>query len=293
MIAWRVVPALLLTIALARPAIGQSTDTTVAVANGARLRVEIPAGRIDVRVWDRNAVQVHATHDAATAVRIESSAALFTIGLSRSRGIAESECTITVPRWMAMTLGGGDVEIIVAGSAAEVVARNYSGKLVIQGGREKVVGESTLGEVTIAGVRGRVSAKSLHAPIRVSDVEGDVEVEGSSSHIYLSGIVSRNVTASTVGGVIWFNGPFRDDGHYSFTTHMGSIIMTVDQPVNAKVAVSTVSGAFSSPLPHTRQEGSRRGRFSVTFGTATANVEVQSFAGGIVIKAPEPKSKLE
>lgn len=70
------------------------------------------------------------------------------------------------------------------------------------------------------------------------------------------------------------------------------IFITVPEPVNARVNVSTVRGVFSSAIQHTRQEGQRRGRFTVVFGTGVATVEVQTFAGGIVLRIPE-KNKPE
>lgn len=276
----------LLLAALAAPAAAQSTDTTVDAAQATRLRLDLDAGKLDVRAWERNTVRIRGTHAASTSIRASVEAGLVSVSIT-GRGVAECECTIMVPARMALTLGGGDTEISVVGTQAEIVTRNYSGRITITGGRDKISAESTLGEVTISNAHGRVSAKSLHAPIHIADVNGDVEAEGSSNHVYLRDITSHSVNASTVGGVLQFSGRFFDDGHYTFATHMGAIWLTVPEPVNARVSVSTVSGAFASALPHTRQEGQRRGRFTVVFGTGTASVETQTFAGAIVIRAPE------
>jgi DUF4097 and DUF4098 domain-containing protein YvlB len=271
---------------LVSPVLAQGTDTTVRVSPGTRLRIDVDAGKIEVHVWDHDAVQIHGVHEASTAIHTSLVAGLFQVSVT-GRGVAECVCTLTVPRRMALTLGGGDTEISVTGAQSDVVARNYSGKITIDGGRGKISAESTLGEVTVSNVRGRVTTKSLHAPIRVSDVDGDVEAEGSSSHVYLTRITSHSVSASTVGGHVNFSGRFFDDGHYNFATHMGSIVMTVPKPVNARVNVSTVSGAFSSALPFTRQEGQRRGRFIIVFGSGAATVEAQTFAGGIRVGTPD------
>jgi len=268
----------------------QGTDTTIDVSPGTRLRIDLDAGKLDIRAWDRAAVRIRGIHPASTAIRTSAVSGLLSVSVT-GRGVAECECSLTVPRAMALTLGGGDTEISVMGTRAEVSARNYSGRIAIDGGREKISAESTLGEVTISNAHGRVSAKSLHAPIHISDVEGDVEAEGSSNHVYLTGITAHSVSASTVGGVLQFAGRFFDDGHYSFATHMGAIWLTVPEPVNARVRVSTVSGAFASALAHVREDGQRRGRFTIVFGTGTATVDAQTFAGAIVVRAPEkPKS---
>jgi hypothetical protein len=69
---------------------------------------------------------------------------------------------------------------------------------------------------------------------------------------------------------------------------MGSIIMTVDAPVNARINVLTVSGGFASALVYSRQEGQRRGRFAVVLGSGAATVEAQTFAGSILVRTPGP-----
>jgi hypothetical protein len=89
-----------------------------------------------------------------------------------------------------------------------------------------------------------------------------------------------------VAGVIWFSGPLHGDGRYGFHTHSGSVFLTVPEPVHATLHVSTVSGAFSSPLPMTRENGPRRGRFTVMFGNGAASVDVSTFNGGIVVRPP-------
>ena len=70
-------------------------------------------------------------------------------------------------------------------------------------------------------------------------------------------------------------------------THSGSVFLTVPGPVDATLHVSTVSGAFATPFPMTRENGPRRGRFTVTFGDGAASVDVATFNGGIVVRPPD------
>lgn len=263
-------------------------DTMLSVQSGTRLRVEATAGRIEVRTWERNSVQVIAAHATTVDVHISATDAVVNVWGSASGGrFDDVSYTITVPRWMGMTLGSGDVEIAVTGTQGEVIARNYSGKITVVGGRGIVSVKSTLGEVSVSGAEGRISAQSTHAPVHIVEARGDVNAESSSSHLYLSKIDSRNVSASTVGGVIWFNGRFYDDGHYTFIAHDGSVFLSVTDPVNATLAISTVQGGFSSAFPVERRAGMRRGQFTVKVGTGAASVEVQTFNGGIVLKKPD------
>jgi DUF4097 and DUF4098 domain-containing protein YvlB len=262
-------------------------DTTISVASTAQFRLDASAGRVSIRVWDRSAVRIVATPVAGTTLRIESTQGLLTVAGSARGGIDEAEYEITVPRRMAITVGNGDLAIDIADCEADVTARNYSSSISTHGTKGRLTVKSVLGEVVVRDATGRVSVQTQYAPVRLTDVTGDVEVESSMSHIYLTRVDARNLSASTVAGGIWFSGPFHRDGHYTLGTHSGSVFMTVPEPVHATVHVSTVSGAFASPLPMTREDGPRRGRFTVTFGEGSASVDVATFNGGIVVQPPD------
>jgi DUF4097 and DUF4098 domain-containing protein YvlB len=221
-------------------------------------------------------------------VRIETTENLVSVSGSVGGGVDEAEYEITVPRRMAVTVGSGDLAVDISDCEGDVTAKNHSGDISVQRTRGRLTLKSVLGEVAVRNARGQVSVQSQYAPIRLTDVTGDIEAEVSAGHIYLEHVDARTLSASTVAGVIWFTGPLHRDGHYTFSTHSGSIFLTVPPPVHATVHVSTVSGAFSTPLPMTRENGPRRGRFTVTFGNGAASVDVETFNGGIVVRPPGP-----
>lgn len=259
-------------------------DTTFAVAPNARLQVEASAGRITVRTWDRGAVRVDAMPRSGTTVSIDASDALVSVRGNARGGIDEAQYALTVPRGMALALGSGDVAIEVSGTEGDVIARNHSGAIIVSGARGSLSLKSVLGEISIRQFAGSVNAQSTHAPVRLTDVTGGVTVESSSQHLYLTRVISHALSASTIGGAVWFSGPLFDDGRYSFVSHSGSLFLTLSEPVNATVNVSTMSGGFTSAFPGVRREGTRRGRFSVRIGTGAAAVDLETFSGGVVLK---------
>ena len=268
------------TVTTAAPAV----DTTIAVSASTQFRLEASAGRVRIRVWDRPAVRVAATPVRGTSVRIATSPNLVSVNGNAGGRIDDAEYEITLPRRMSVTVGSGDLAIDINGCEGDVTAKNYSGTISIQQVKGTLVAKSVLGEVVLQNVSGRISAQSQNAPLRLTDVQGDVDAEGSANHIYLTRVDAKTLTASTVSGVIWFSGPMHDDGRYSLVTHSGAVFLTVVAPFNATLHVTTVSGAFSSTLPSTREDGPRRGRFTVKFGTGAANVDVETFNGGIVVR---------
>jgi hypothetical protein len=266
-------------------------DTTFAVSSSAELRLDASAGSVSVRVWDRSAVRVVARPAGGTTVRITSATNLVSVLGVADRRIDDAVYEITVPRHMPVTVGTGDLGVDIEGCEGGVVAKNYSGRITVGKTKGPVTVKSALGEVVVHDAAGRVSVQSQYAPIKLTDVNGDVEVEGSANHLYLTRVDAGTLSASTVNGGIWFSGPLHGDGRYSLSTHSGSVFLTVPPPVNATVHVSTVSGAFASPLPMTRQEGSRRGSFTVIFGNGAASLDVETFNGGIVVQPLDAAAK--
>lgn len=275
----------------APPPSSATFDTTVTTGPSTQLRLQASAGRVTIRVWERNAVRVVATPIPGTVVRVDATQNLVHVSGSAGGRIDEAEYALTVPRRMPLTLGSGDLVIDLAGSEADVVAKNYSGRITVSRAKGALTLRSAFGEIAVERSEGRLAAEALNAPLRVTDFTGDVQAEGSANHIYLTRVDGKTVNASTVSGVIWFSGPLHADGHYTFATHSGSVFLTLVEPVNATFHVSTVSGGFASAFPATREEGPRRGRFTARIGNGAASVDVETFNGGIVLRRPDPSAK--
>jgi DUF4097 and DUF4098 domain-containing protein YvlB len=189
---------------------------------------------------------------------------------------------------MSLTLGRNDVDITVHGSEGSVDASITSGKILIEGGRGTVSLRSFEGAIELRGARAAVTAESSMGPIRLSDIVGDVDAKSNANHVTLMNIDTRNLRASSIGGVIRFSGPLHADGRYALTAHSGSVFVRSPTPINATVSVATVSGAFSSALPYTVTEQRRKGIFTARFGSGGAQVSIESFSGGLVVEALKP-----
>lgn len=264
-------------------------DTTVAVRPETRLEVSASAGSIDVKVWDRSAVRIVARPERGAAVQaVLEGAVLHVQARTPAGGIDLVDYEITVPRRMNLTLGRRDVDIIVHGTEGSVDASITSGKIVIEGGRGSVSLRSFEGPIELRGARAGVTAESTMGPITLRDIVGDVAVTSNSNHVTLQNVDTRNLRASSIGGVIRFSGPLHEDGRYALTAHSGSVFVQSGTPINATVSVATVGGAFSSALPYTVTERRRRGIFTARFGNGSAQVSMESFSGGLVVEELKP-----
>lgn len=265
------------------------TDQTVDVTRGTQLVLSSQAGEATVRAWDRDAVRVQASHGPRE--RIEVQAADNTVRVrartvSGSRGPAGLvDYTITVPRWMPVSLSGTYLAATIEGAGAEVNVETVGGDITVKGGTGAVTLRSIEGEILVESASGKVQATTVNDSIELRGVSGDIIAETTNGDVVVAASKASNLEVSTVNGDVRFEGPAADKGLYRVTTHNGDIRVSLGAQANATVFVRTFGGDFSSDFPVTLPEGmsNRDGnkRFNFTLGGGSARVELQSFQGDI------------
>src|SRR5262245_9473054 len=286
--------ALALTIAQAapaRPAPRQSapqTDETVPVQRGGRLSINNFAGEVIVHTWDKDSLHVVARHQPRTSVRIKPSGSGVSIDSSGYMGAPGSvDFDITAPAWMPIKVEGTYNFVTVEGSQAEVFANTVRGDVVIKGGTGNVTAKSVEGEVDVESARGKVSVSSVNEKIKITDTSGDITAESVNGAITMTGIDSKSVDATTVNGTITFEGKLADGGHYSLGTHNGDLLVGVPENSNATFTVRTFQGSFHTDLAlegYNREQLQRGRRVSLTLGTGSADVSLETFGGTIRLR---------
>ncbi len=275
------------TLALAALAALQQTDTTFAVRPGSRLEINNFGGEIAVRAWDRSEVRLHAEHSSRDRIEVSADGQVVTVKASNRRGPPQSvDYDITVPKGMALTLSGLYTDIKVTGVDAETSAETVQGEITVSGGSGYVSLKSVQGAVTLEGCRGRIEVSSVNEGVTVRACNGDINAETVNGDIELTGIESSAVDASTVNGDITYEGALRDAGRYRLSTHDGDVNVTIPARSNASVTVATLNGDFESCFPVQLTGVTPRHRFTITIGSGSAKVELESFNGDIKLRQP-------
>ncbi|MEW5930261.1 MAG: DUF4097 family beta strand repeat-containing protein [Gemmatimonadota bacterium] len=263
------------------------TDTTFTVQPGARLEVRNMGGDITVRTWDRSAVRIEAEHSSRTQVDVESSGSVVRVQARSRTGPANIvDYRITVPASMSLDLSGMAAEIDVQGTQGEVSAQSVQGGVTVRGGRGTVSARSVQGEVLVEGSQGEVRAASTSEDVRVVGASGEVFAETVSGDIYLERIASARVEAGTVSGDVYYDGAIQPRGRYSFITHSGDVVASVQEGADATISVATLNGEVeaSFPLPSRGDDGGRH--VSYTLGSGSAQVEMETFSGDVQLRRP-------
>src|SRR3954454_20266652 len=273
------------------------TDQTVNVAKGTKLDVNNFAGDVIVKVWDRDAVRVEATHSDRESVDIKQGEQTLSVRSRSTRGgpPRSLDYTITVPKWMAIAVNGTYADVTMDGVGGDVTVETTRGDIKVTGGSGFVSLKSVQGEISLEKAKGRIEVRAVNEGIRLADISGDLSAESTNGGIILDRIDSANVDLYTVNGNISYDGPIKDKGLYRLTTHNGLIAIALPERVGAVLTVRTYNGGFRSTFPiKTEDAANPKKRFTVTLGNGSAHVELESFAGTIALRRPgEPRPETE
>jgi hypothetical protein len=142
------------------------------------------------------------------------------------------------------------------------------------------------GDVIGRGLSGEVEVRTVSGDLRLSDVRGSrFEATTVSGDIDLRDIDAATVEAETVSGDVNYTGSIQRDGEYFFKTLSGDVELGVPGRPDATLRGSTFSGRLVSDFPTSQGDRRRRNRFSATWGSGSASIEVESFSGDVRIRS--------
>jgi DUF4097 and DUF4098 domain-containing protein YvlB len=272
---------------LAALSVAQQTDTTITVRPNTMLEVDNFSGRVVVRTWDRNAVHVVAEHSSLTEVTIDASDVSVDVSASGRHGVPTSvDYTITIPATMPVEISGVQTEVEIEGVKGDVSVETVQGDIRVSGGSGFLSLSTVDGNVDLQRTSGRIEISAVNQGIHLADASGDIAAETINGDLRLERVDSGSVEASTVNGLVLYDGTIKDGGRYRFSTHNGDVSIAVPSGANVTVSVDTYQGAFQSSFPVGSREGKDGKRFSFSLGSGSAHLDVESFQGTIQLRRP-------
>ena len=264
------------------------TDQTVNVTKGTKLDVNNFAGDVIVKVWDRDAVRVEATHSDRESIDIKPGDQVLTIRSRSTRGgpPRSLDYALTIPKWMAISVSGTYADVTMEGVGGDVTVDTTRGDIKVSGGSGFISLKSVQGEITLEKAKGRVEVRAVNEGIHLADITADISAESTNGSILLDRIDSPNVDLYTVNGNISYDGAIKEKGLYRLTTHNGLIAMPVAERANAIVTLRTYNGGIRSTFQLPGDAGERRKRETLTLGNGSAHVGLESFSGTISLRRP-------
>jgi hypothetical protein len=272
---------------VAMVAAAPQAEQVVAVEKGVRLEVENLTGDVRVQVWDRNEVRLDAERSDRNRVEIRQRAQRLVVrGRPRGKVPPPQDYRLTIPAWMGVTVAGTNTDVTMQGVGGDVSVETTRGNVAVRGGTGIIAIRSIQGRISLEDAKGRVDIRGVNQDIRVVRINGDITAQTTNGSITLDAVESGNVELYTVNGAVSYSGTILDRGVYRLGTHNGSVGLAVPEHANALVLVRTYNGGFRSSFPVTIEDPRERRRFTVTLGTGSARIELESFNGPIVLRRP-------
>lgn len=269
-------------------ALGASVDTTVSIERGERVSLENFSGRLVVRTWDRSEVRFESGAQGAggaAGVRVVHSSGELSFRADRRsrerRATRRAIYSVRMPAWAPLEVRGIQLSMEIEGLAAGLSARSVEGDIRIRDVSGGIVARTVEGMLEVDNAEGTIELFSLDNDVWVSGTKGDLTVEAGDGDVHLLRIDARRVQASTVDGVIEFDGVIWPDGRYELTTHDGDVTLSLAENVSASVSVSMFDGEFTTEFPVVLSglNSSRELRFSL--GAGEASIIVRAFDGEV------------
>jgi len=261
-------------------------DTTISIARGGTVELQLITGEIIVTGWARDQVRVRATSERSS-LRLDASSAFVSVGLrSGARRSGDTRFEISVPvgtRVRANTTSG---DSRVTGTRGEVEARTQRGDVAVEDVGANVEISAFSGDVDVTSVAGNLRVNVLSGDVQVRGVGGDVDVKTVSGEVDVRDARSRFVRVNSTSGDITFEGTIDGSGRYELETHSGDVELTLPSNVGAQLTVSTYSGGIESDFPLVLLPGAQgeSKRFNFTLGRGGARITAESFSGDINIR---------
>ncbi len=265
------------------------TEKVVAVSSGERLEVNpINKGEVIVSVWEKEEVRVIAYHSPEIQIEVQRSSGLVKVEERRPlrSALEDVRLEITVPRSFQVRIVGRRPRVTVVGLNGAVNVNTNQGDIIVREVTGSVRLRSSGGRLELKNVSGIAHLKTTAQGISVEGLEGALEAETVAGDIWLSGLTSNRVKATSHAGDITFQGLAVDGGLYDFATDNGTVKLILSQPLNAFFTVGTVSGDFRCDFPMGGATPKKGEKFTFAVGGGSAQIELLTFRGAILILRP-------
>ena len=264
-------------------------DTTFAFSKDGVLDLTTFGGDVVVTGSTRQGARVRGLTERGTRWRVSSSRITIEAEAYRGRS-GEAGYEITVPEGVRVIINSMNGSIAVRGVKGEVDLHTNNGDVEVTDAVGRVEMATLSGDVTGTRIRGAVDATTLNGTVALTDVQGaTIAAESTSGSVEVVNAVSSDIELSSVSGSVDFSGPLDPKGRYSFTSHSGTVTLTIPSSTSARFTVETFNGEVDSDFPFTLQPNPRNGarqgqKLEFNVGAGEARVTAESFSGGIVIR---------
>lgn len=212
-----------------------------AASSRVALRIWVPTGRVRLRTWDHDSVQVRGTAAAGSSYFGGGGGTGAKLGVEAKNrldgSLAEADLLVTVPAgarvWIKMTTG----VVEASGTAGELEVITVGGSVLVDRARGVVAVEAIDAAVTLREVTGAIRVRNGGGAVRCEEVRGTMTVATIGGEVSIIGRLLDEGRIETIGGRITLRGAVSPKGFFDVQSH--------DGPIELALARGTVVDAQS------------------------------------------------
>jgi DUF4097 and DUF4098 domain-containing protein YvlB len=200
---------------------------------------------------------------------------------------------ITAPAGTRITAKAISGDVTVGAMTGELTINSVSGDVQITGASRVLMAKTVSGDVVLTdcGAEGLLEASTMSGDVTGTNLKARrVELQSISGTVTGRNVNAQAVKLHSMSDDVVFDGDLASGGRYEFTSHSGTVRLSVDGRTGFTFEASTFSGSVRTDLPLKSNNvgagaGSRRANRTVrgTFGDGSATVTANSFSGDVIV----------
>lgn len=260
------------------------------VAAGGRIELSNVAGKVTVRGWDRNDVQLTGTLSDGLQLRQEKSAnrVRWEIEYPRRGNNGGATLTLNVPRSVELLLSTVSADQDISGvDVRRLQADTVSGNLAATGRSGDSVLNTVSGNVTARLQTPRLDVNTVSGRIEAGGgVSGEIGAQTVSGRVGVdAGRIQRLVVETVSGGIDLSATALAPGGRINVESVSASVSLRLPRTVSAQLSVNSFSGSINSDAG--KVERPRYGPGSsldARLGSGDGDIRVQSHSGSVQVR---------
>ena len=291
-----ILPLLLTTFLLAPAALAQTAINETRPLD-ARGRVDISnlKGRIEVRGWERNEVQVTGMlGKGVEKLDIDGSGPQVSIEVRYPKGgwggdrAGPTDLVVMVPLRADLDIESVAADVHVTGLASgELSVNTVSGSVVAAAAPRKADVETVSGNATLTLNSDDVGVATVSGAIQLRGrLSGEIDAETVSGRIAVAvnGEKVRDLSASTVSGRVEVSTALAPGGEISMESVSGDLVLRLPADVSAQVSGESFSGRLKATGVTIEKRRGPGASFSTTYGGGSGRVSLETFSGSAEVR---------
>lgn len=203
------------------------------------------------------------------------------------RNPEETVLEVSVPKGSEVRVEGVNSNLDLSGVDGSVELETVNGDITISGSPEDVEAGTVNGSIDVDATSEAIKVETVNGELRITAGRGEISGASVNGDITITGDLAQRGEFSSVTGDIEFEGGLTGRGPFEFSSHSGSIVLSLSRKTSARFEIDTFSGRIENDFGPKAERTSKYGpgmELSFTAGDGDSRVEISSFSGNIEIR---------